>query len=324
MKLTNIAIKEGSNMKKLLLLVRRIRFWQICITILFFSNVAGNSLEPKPQLTTVDLFFGSDSTFEVMTWNLEHFPKNDGATVDYVAKIAKYLDTDVIGLQEIESDSSFTNLIKRLNQIDSVNVWDGYRANSDKWEMNLAFLYKTNDVNVKRIYEIYEDDHYAFPRHPLVLELTFNDTPIVIINNHLKAKGGEKNEARRREASIKLNQYIEENFPNSNAIILGDLNDGIAEPKEQNVFWNFIEDSSDYMFTDMKIAADSTADWSYPYWPSHLDHILITNELFNEFYDKSSAIKTVPIDKYLKGGWDTYYEYITDHRPVALRLKFSE
>ncbi len=293
-------------------------------TILFCFNIYGNSAD-STFLTLDNLFFGSDSTFEVMTWNLQNFPKNKETTVDYVAKVIYYLDVDIVGFQEIQSDSSFTFLIEKLNQIDSVNVWDGYRANSDEWEMNLAYLYKKiDDITVGKIYEIYTDDQYAFPRHPLVMELLYKKTPILIINNHLKAMGGEKNQARRKDACIKLDKFIEDNFSDVAVIILGDLNDDINEPEEQNVFWNFIGDSDNYTFADMEIAADSISDWSYPYWPSHLDHILITNELFDEFENPGSTIKTITIDKYLEGDWDVYYKNISDHRPVAIKLIFAE
>jgi len=294
------------------------------MSVLFFFNIYGNSAD-STFVTLDNLFFGSDSTFEVMTWNLQNFPKNKETTVDYVAKVIHHLDVDIVGFQEIQSDSSFTLLIEKLNQIDSVNVWDGYRANSDEWEMNLAYLYKkADDITVGKIYEIYTDDQYAFPRHPLVMELLYKETPILIINNHLKAMGGEKKEARRRDANKKLKKFIDDNHPNSEVIILGDLNDNIVEPEKQNVFWNFIEDSDNYAFADMEIATDSTSDWSYPYWPSHLDHILITNELFDEFENPGSTIKTITIDKYLGGNWNTYYKNISDHRPVAIKLRFAE
>lgn len=303
-------------MKKLLIFV--------IITIVFLWIVSSDSLESEHQSTIDDLFFGTDSTFEVMTWNLQNFPKNKETTVDYVTQIIYNLDIDIVGFQEIKCDSSFTLLIEQLNQIDTLNAWDGYRANSDKWEMNLAFLYKSDVVNIRNIYEIYEDDRYAFPRLPLVVELIYNTTRVVIINNHLKAKGGEKNESRRKDACIKLDKFVEDNFSDVAVIILGDLNDDINEPEEQNVFWNFIGDSDNYTFADMEIAADSTSDWSYPYWPSHLDHILITNELFDEFRNEGSTIKTITIDKHLKGGWDTHYQNLSDHRPVAIKLRFAE
>ena len=33
----------------------------------------------------------------------------------------------------------------------------------------------------------------------------------------------------------------------------------------------------------MNIALGPSSNWSYPTWPSHLDHILISDEVFDEF-----------------------------------------
>ena len=44
----------------------------------------------------------------------------------------------------------------------------------------------------------------------------------------------------------------------------------------------FVDDNMNYLFTDMPIAQGNISEWSYPNWPSHLDHILITDGLFNE------------------------------------------
>jgi len=71
----------------------------------------------------------------------------------------------------------------------------------------------------------------------------------------------------------------------------------------------------------MEIANGSTSDWSYPTWPSHLDHILITNELFNNL--DSGDIQTIKIDQYLNGGWSEYDYNISDHRPVFMRLVYN-
>ena len=48
-----------------------------------------------------------------------------------------------------------------------------------------------------------------------------------------------KNEERRRQASILLEVYIEENLNDKNVILLGDLNDDITESEDDNVFLEF-------------------------------------------------------------------------------------
>ena len=67
---------------------------------------------------------------------------------------------------------------------------------------------------------------------------------------------------------------------------------------------------------DTDIANGSTSNWSFPTWPSHLDHILITNELFNSY--NNDMIFTFKIDNYI--GWNFYETYISDHRPVIIRI----
>ena len=104
-------------------------------------------------------------------------------------------------------------------------------------------------------------------------------------------------------------------------LVLGDLNDDISEAPQNNVFQMILDDPDNYLFVDIEIANGSSSNWSYPTWPSHLDHILITNELFDEL--DNSDIQTIKIDEYLDGGWNEYDQNISDHRPVALKLYFG-
>ena len=77
------------------------------------------------------------------------------------------------------------------------------------------------------------------------------------------------------------------------------------------------------MFADLEIASGSKTEWSYPSWPSHLDHILITNELFDEFKRETSIISTIKVDEYVGDNWWVYDNNISDHRPVAIKLHFD-
>ena len=67
-------------------------------------------------------------------------------------------------------------------------------------------------------------------------------------------------------------------------------------------FQVFLDNSNNYMFTDIEIAEGASQYWSFPSWPSHLDHILITNELF----DNEIITTTVFLDLSLIGGLGTY------------------
>ena len=303
-----------------------IKIW-IAIIVVFVIISCGKTesapTSPPADPALEDLFFGTDSTFEIVTWNIQNFPKENMVTADYVVQIILAIDADVFALQEIESSSYFDHIVNELNETDSRYSWDGYRANSASFNINLAYIYKTDILQFNSIYEIYPDDWYAFPRRPLVFELIYEEQELIIINNHLKAGGDTEDEERREEASQKLQVYIDSLLADMEVILVGDLNDDIAEPEGSNVFWNFITQQEFYLFTDMAIAEGSSSNWSYPTWPSHLDHILITDELFDEFYSPSAEIQTLKIDNYLEDGWYEYYNNVSDHRPVGLKLYFE-
>ena len=282
--------------------------------------------EELPKIEYDKLTIGEEQTLEIMTWNIQNFPKSE-FTINYVSEIILAIDADIIGMQEIESDSAFVVLLNNLQVQDPENKWNGFRANTNEWEMNLAYLYKSSVINVDSIYQIYPDDekyHQPFPRKPLMLEFSYLNKKLFVINNHLKAMPGEKNIARRKEACKLLDEYIDEFLSQENVILMGDLNDQLTDAAKENSFNVFLDDKQNYYFADWLIAADSTANWSYPYWKyrGHIDHILISNELYDEFENASSFAKVVTIDKFMEGGEDSRYKYITDHRPVVIRLKF--
>ena len=262
--------------------------------------------------------FGTDSTFDIITWNIENFPKKDNITVNYVADLIDSIKADIIVLQEINNQSDFQELL------DNIVDYDGIRSNSASFNINLATIYSL-EVEVIGLYEIYTEDWWSFPRSPQVTEVKWRNIEITIINNHFKAnESGTEDEDRRRSASEDLEDYINLNLSEKNVIILGDLNDELTDQEQDNVFMNFISQTCEYLFVDMIIAEDNTSSqWSYPSWPSHIDHILITNELFDEYEKEPSLVQTIHLQEYFDGGWIDYEKYISDHRPVGLRLVFS-
>jgi endonuclease/exonuclease/phosphatase family metal-dependent hydrolase len=272
-----------------------------------------------------DLSFGEEATFEVITWNIEWFPKNGQTTVDYVSQIIESLDVDLIAMQELDDTLMFNQMI------DNLDNYIGYYQSG--WFAGLAYIYNSNTIEINDIYEIYTTYEYwnAFPRSPMVMDLNFNGENIFVINNHYKCCGDEildfgnedDEEYRRYLANELLKEYIDLNLANEKVILVGDLNDVLTDDLENNVFQMILNDADNYLFADLEIAQGNSENWSYPWWPSHIDHILITNELFDDFNNANSDIQTIKIDDYLDGGFDEYYENISDHRPVALKLNFN-
>ncbi|RLC50102.1 MAG: hypothetical protein DRZ79_04940, partial [Candidatus Cloacimonadota bacterium] len=138
--------------------------------------------------------------------------------------------------------------------------------------------------------------------------------------------GVEKTEPKRVEVARILKSKIDSILAASSKakiIVLGDMNDILTDPPNSNVFEIFIEDENDFLFADMGIAIGNSANWSWGNGNSHLDHILITNELFDEFDYSESEIETIQIDNYMEFGWQDYASKVSDHLPVALKLKFN-
>ena len=252
--------------------------------------------------------FGSDQTLDLITWNLEWFPKHD-STISYVSDFILALSPDIIALQEISDQYSFDLLIESLG-----DGWVGYRDNTDYQE--LSYIINLNQINLlAQPYTILDEYEYYFAyRPPYVLNIEFNGKTFFIIDIHLKCCDG--SESRRMASAQYLKNYVDIYHDDDNIIILGDFNDELTDPPNENVFLNFLDDPGNYFFTDLHIAEGSSDNWSFPNWPSHLDHILVTNEVL----DFDISTNTIKLDNYMIGGWNKYDNYISDHRPVGISL----
>jgi endonuclease/exonuclease/phosphatase family metal-dependent hydrolase len=286
----------------------------LILSILFSHFAISQSLD--------DINFGTDSTLDIITWNVENFPKNGIFTKDTVQKIIEALDADIIGFQEISDTNSFKEIINSIPEYD-------YYIRS-YWYAGLAYIYKIETIVLTEAYEIYHTAPYwnAFPRSPLVLEFNFEGENFIIINNHLKCCGDgeleidndDDEEFRRLEAVNLLKAYVNANHPDNKVIILGDLNDVLNDPEDHNVFIPFLE-SDDFFFANQDIALGPSDNWSFPNWPSHLDHIVLSNEILVDFEDPGTHVETIKIDEFMVDGWSSYDYYVSDHRPVGISLK---
>lgn len=273
-----------------------------------------------------DLSFGSDNSFEVVTWNIENFPKNQPLTLQYVLAIIEAMDADIIAIQEIQNYPVLDDLDTFLEDYTS------YSQSLDR--AGLVFLYKHDAVQLNSAYELFTQapEWNNFPRFPMVIEVTYANQDFVIINNHYKCCGNGlldlddpwDQETRRYTANLLLQQYIDTNLPNDAVFVVGDLNDILTDPEIHNVFTPFLNDPESYLFADMDIAQGSVSNWSFPNWPSHLDHILITNELFELYAMPGAGTQTIMVDSYLQGGFNEYDQNVSDHRPVGISLPLGQ
>ena len=206
---------------------------------------------------------GSDTSLDILTWNIEHYPKHN-QTNTYLEDIITQINIDIIALQEIESTNSLNNLIYLLE-----GNWEGYRS-ADTQYGEISYLINTDEIEIISLYTILSDNAYYFAyREPYVLEFIHEGNSYVMINNHFKCCGDDildlndssDEEYRRLIASQLIHEYVENNFNFERVIILGDLNDVITDSQNNNVFLDLIE-SEYFQFADYDIAVGSASDWS--------------------------------------------------------------
>jgi len=294
----------------------------IVLASLFLFWGCGTNTNLTPDIDEDSLIFGTDETLDIVTWNLREFPWQGSQTIEALAQLIPLLKVDVIAFQEINDYSAFNTLASMIPGYDACisNATTSYR---------LAYLYNTSTVEMLDQYTIYNEDSNPFPRPPYILKARWNAQEYYLIDNHLKAYGDNyidetddwDEEVRRRLACEMLDQYISTNLGDKNVVVMGDMNDQIAEPAAYNVFLAFLNKPDEYLFATMPIALNPTYNTvSYPNSNSQIDQILITNELFDDFAAADSVCSSLLVENWF-GSWTNYSSQISDHRPVGIRLR---
>lgn len=301
-----------------------------CLAALLVAGGCGEtdkSVAPPPANPFAAARIGTDSTLEVATWNIENFPKAGATTIERVRQVVEALAVDIIAVQEISTDAGGGPAFDAV--VAALDGWGGARATSDSYQ-NLGFIYReTGGLQVTATYEIFAAGDYSreFPRAPFVLEATWNGASVLVVCNHLKAGGNGvlapddawDEETRRRDACLLLEEFVEIQFPAHRVFIVGDLNDELTDLPPNNVFQNFLDDPAGWRFADLAIAQGPSDGWSYPGWPSHLDHVLITSELFAALESPGAVTVVAPLAAAL-GSFSKFDTEVSDHLPVVVRL----
>lgn len=258
--------------------------------------------------------FGADNSLEIVTWNIENFPKLNQRTVSDVVEIVKDLDADLYGMEEIADTTSFRILLDSLGDYDGTYSTDQYGPGNYQ---KTAVLYKKNVIQITNKEMLFTNDSYSFPRPPLKVYATAHkDTHIfdfTFIILHLKAFGDSESQARRRSACEILKNYLDTEIvvsPDKDYIVVGDWNDELTDLPPDNVFQVFLDDPDDYRFLTLSIPS---GDYSYigGSFRSNIDQILITSDAEQEYNGGTTGV--IKIDQY----FSAYVSEVSDHRPVG-------
>lgn len=307
----------------------KLRYYVVLLPLLICAqNCPPDTLAVTPPQDNWDIeYWNNWEGLEVVSWNLEHFPSS-GSTVNSVAEIILDQAADIYAFQEIDDTLTFINQLMPL-----LPNYD-YQIGSNGYLAFLAVIYRNEVLSLNEVEELwansnYYDDHddnyynnaryYFASRPPLRLGLTWQcgnrELDFDLIDIHFKCcdEGFE----RRQIASLLMRDYLVQRQAagDTNIIVLGDYNDDLDDPDNDNSLLNLLNEDSMY-FVNLDLTADPTDYYdSYPSWPSFLDHILITSGLF-QFIDEGEAT-TFRHDDNIMG----YLADISDHRPVGWRFE---
>jgi endonuclease/exonuclease/phosphatase family metal-dependent hydrolase len=269
----------------------------------FFDVAAQPLVQPR----------GTDTTFDLVTWNVHEFPGSGFRTIDTLAVLIQDLDIDIVGMQEIADTNAFYQLLERLPG------WDGLFAPYDYSGypyLKTGVLWRTDRATVDYVEQLFVGYQYQFPRPPIHVYAAVDfgqyqfDFHLIVL--HLKAGDTDDDRLRRQAAVLMLKAYLDNNIPGApdqDWIVIGDWNDELDDEQSQNVFWPLLTDSLSYRFLTLPLAGNPY--WaSYPSFNSLIDHLMIS-AFANDEYGSGNTITLRLDDEY-----PNYRNRISDHRPV--------
>ena len=217
--------------------------------------------------------------------------------LNHIAEVICDLDADILGLQEIENENIFHQLIRRLNQVGC-----GYKYNAITHKKNapiqIALLSRYPISKQKEIQVSYAPR----VRNILEVEIKVQGKPLSIFVNHWKSKTHRGYESKRIQYAQALEKRIANRASNKEYIILGDfdsnydasyvlspkLNDTHGRIALKDVLHTIAEESDMVKVKKgvhytlwQELAFDER--WSHKYYgkKSTLDHIILPHNMFD-------------------------------------------
>lgn len=246
-----------------------------------------------------------------MTWNLENFPKS-AQTIGRIQEILGVVQPDVVGVQEVDDLDAFAELDEAL---------EGYRAitaASGDGFARVGMLYAEDRVFVGEVETLFGNDSYAFPRPVLKARVKLASDPtkdLVFGVIHLKAMLDAESTDRRREACIKLVEYIDsatENGLESEFLFAGDFNDQLHDPPQWNVFGPMLDTSNGVFLT---APLEAAGEFTYLPFESFIDHVFVRGVAI----EAGSSAEVVDAQTMVA----SYESSVSDHVPVVATVVFT-
>lgn len=255
---------------------------------------------------------GSDTTFDIATWNLRQFPQSGGITVSTLSLMIADLELDLIGLQEIVDEDQLEVLAS------NIGGWEAIYGSAEGGGLRFGVLYDNTKITIGQPYSM---SGSAFTRNPYCVPITMVEAGDTLIFNlavlHLKAFDSPQDRETREAEIAALKSYLDVQLDAGNGrwVVLGDYNDKLEDSPSTNIFTPLLEDDDYHFLTEPMAGSAFWASWIGSDIPSSwslIDHIMVTADLLPE-YEPGGECETLRLDQ----EYDLYRERISDHRPVA-------
>lgn len=296
----------------------------------------------------------ADSTFDVVTWNMEFF----GATIDRfgpqdvalqltnATTIVSALESDIIAVQEVSDENALQVLADSIGYESICSDRGSFSFDPDPNFPNQSLCYIYNPATVTVISEraIFESTYdsaragltnildgypnttgaqgfWASGRLPYLLTADVTILGVTervnLINIHGNSGAADLN--KRLVDFGALKDTLDTYFAEETVILLGDYNDdvdeSIAGAGVASPYASLITDSENYLVTTESLSLRGFN--SFINGDEMIDHIAITNEFFDEFIVGSEAT-FLPFNLV-----DNYVNTTSDHLPVVSRFLFQ-
>ena len=279
---------------------------------------------------------GNAATFDIASWNIEHFggssgPSNDALQIQNATEVLRDADIDLWALQEVKlGESGFLNFIGDLADQGLQGAIGGPVSGNQR----LAFVWDPDVVEVLPTYPREVSQSFLTPsnfgtRQPLELKANIRipgqePFQVFVIAFHAKCCADQDSYDRRTNAATQLREYMDLlNLQGLDAIALGDFNDELNVSIFQNrvsPYRQFVTRADEYQIATAPLEAANIGTFcgnsSSCSGGGTIDHILFTQGLF---------------DKYVSGSGDRYGELLTsissytsttsDHLPVLAQFQ---
>ena len=256
-------------------------------------------------------------------------------------RVVDSLDADLYAFQEISSQQALTELTSYMTD------YEGLIAEHVNYNQKMAFVYNTNAIeviesgyisksDVRTEFQDQWDYYWANGRMPLFIDFRYlypeknvsEEFYGVIIHGKANTSDYKESYQRRQKAAEGLYYFLQDHKPNANIIMLGDYNDDVDQSiyfEKQNgekvyqetPYDEFVDDTGSFSVIT-KILSDSGESASVRY-KDIIDHITMSNELFDNLIDSSVAVYYAP-----KGYISDYRNTTSDHLPVWAKFDLTK